>query len=680
LKPQAPIPQFFKVYNTGVFIVGVGLVLAFSWFEPVEDWVSLLHQMALFTGLVLGAYYFAFQVGPRIIFSMDAAIYIASILAFGPVKAAWLAIIANALNELLITKRNIFYLFRSSGMYALMVMAAGHVYIALGYVPGDLTILQSPLSLLVFLLVFTVYSVLNNLIISLSQASVMRMSATRFISENFVTLYFSELAMVPLGVMIAWVNRWGIIPTLLLGIVLILGSAILKRLVLTKQDLERRIGDLNTLTSVSQIIGSTIYLDDLCNKIYEQCKRLAPVMTFSIALHKREKDRLEFVYYVKEERRLSKPPEPDKGGISETTFSKQEPVVLADMVKDAERQGIRLSEQYVNSRGEKATSALCIPLVSDENIIGAMCITSSQKGAYHDFHIQVFTILGNYIASALVNANLYKQLENLNQELEEKVRERTGELESAMEKALESDRLKSEFLANMSHELRTPLNAIIGFTELVMDNSGDVPKRQRTNLGKVIRNARHLLEMINHILDLSMIESGRMDIKVESFDLMEVIDSAAVMISPMVAKKGIKLSYPTDEQPLRIVTDRGKVKQILINLLSNAVKFTEEGGIELLADAKESDGGEKISITVRDTGIGIREQDIPKVFDKFRQVDGSSTREYGGTGLGLAITRQLCELLGGSISVQSTYGGGSTFTVVLPSKISINAYVESESG
>lgn len=262
-------------------------------------------------------------------------------------------------------------------------------------------------------------------------------------------------------------------------------------------------------------------------------------------------------------------------------------------------------------------------------------------------------------------------LEAARVDLERKVEERTRELRDTNEKLIESnikikesDRLKSEFMANMSHELRTPLNAIIGFSELLLDGiDGGINDLQKTDLTHIHDSGVHLLDIINDILDLSKIEAGKMDLVKEQVDLAGIIGGVASVAKTLLKGKEIKLAVRVDEDLPIITADNKRLKQIILNLMSNAAKFTEEGEIAVRA---ERSGEEHVIISVKDSGIGIKEEDVPKVFEKFMQIDMSSTRNKGGTGLGMAITRRLVEMHGGSIWLESRLGVGTTFFVKLP--------------
>jgi signal transduction histidine kinase len=247
--------------------------------------------------------------------------------------------------------------------------------------------------------------------------------------------------------------------------------------------------------------------------------------------------------------------------------------------------------------------------------------------------------------------------------LEHKVAERTQELVALNQQLEEANRLKSQFLANVSHELRTPMNAIIGFTRLVMRKTeGEIPPLQHANLNKVLISADHLLTLINGLLDLSKIEAGRMEVVPVRFDIAGLIQVAAATVEPLLKHDRVRLVTKVDPEVPALFTDRDKLKQILLNLLSNAAKFTDEGSITISA----SRAGDRLLLTVADTGLGMPKDALDYIFEEFRQVDMSSTRKHGGTGLGLAIVRKLTHLLGGSVTVDSELGKGSTFTVTVP--------------
>jgi signal transduction histidine kinase len=253
-----------------------------------------------------------------------------------------------------------------------------------------------------------------------------------------------------------------------------------------------------------------------------------------------------------------------------------------------------------------------------------------------------------------------------NEELERRVDERTHELSEkslalaqARDAAVAASRAKSQFLANMSHELRTPLNAIIGYAELLTEELGE---EHDNDLRRITGAARHLLALISDILDLSKVEAGQMSLFLEPVVVAELLDDVVATLTPLVRQNRNSLTVTVAPDVETIRADHVKLRQILYNLLGNAAKFTTDGSIALHAWRD----GQVMCFAVEDTGIGIAPEFQARLFDIFSQGDESTTRRYGGTGLGLAITRSFCELLGGSVSVESSLGRGSVFTVRLP--------------
>jgi signal transduction histidine kinase len=279
-----------------------------------------------------------------------------------------------------------------------------------------------------------------------------------------------------------------------------------------------------------------------------------------------------------------------------------------------------------------------------------------------------YRILGS-IADITERIEASKALHEAHDNLEHKVEERTKELKEANARLQELDKLKSMFLASMSHELRTPLNSIIGFTGLLlMGMAGEINEEQNRQLQMVKNSANHLLDLINDILDISKIEADKIDLTIEEFELHELIEQVIEAAVPLLKGKDIQISTSTSNNAY-LSSDRRRVKQVMMNLVSNAVKFTDKGSIrilpELVADTH-------IKISVSDTGIGIKEDDLQKLFKPFQQVDMSSTKKYEGTGLGLYLSRKLVYLLGGEISARSTYGEGTTFSFTLPITFGMN--------
>jgi signal transduction histidine kinase/CheY-like chemotaxis protein len=258
------------------------------------------------------------------------------------------------------------------------------------------------------------------------------------------------------------------------------------------------------------------------------------------------------------------------------------------------------------------------------------------------------------------------QLQQLNHHLEELVRQRTTEVAAARDEAIRASQAKSDFLASMSHELRTPLNAIIGYSEILLEESGDLVRPElRPDLEKIRGAGKHLLGLINDILDLSKIEAGKMDLFLENIDVAGLLADVSATVQPLMAKNSNMFEVRCSPDLGTARSDQTKVRQILLNLLSNAAKFTKQGRI-VLAAKRSTEGSDYLEFEVSDTGIGMTPEQMAKLYSAFSQADASTTRNYGGTGLGLAITKHFCLMLGGDVMVRSELSEGSTFVVTLP--------------
>ena len=293
-------------------------------------------------------------------------------------------------------------------------------------------------------------------------------------------------------------------------------------------------------------------------------------------------------------------------------------------------------------------SVLAVPLLREERIIGALTVWRKEVGSFSNEVVNLLQTFATQSALAIQNARLFREIEDKGRQLEA------------------ANRHKSEFLANMSHELRTPLNAIIGFSEVLLQHMfGELNEKQDEYVGDVLSSGRHLLSLINDILDLSKVEAGHMELEVAKFDLPLAIENAITLVRERATRHGISLSRDVDKQIGDFVGDERKFKQILLNLFSNAVKFTPEGG-QVRVKAMLGDGS--VVISVADTGIGIPLEDQETIFEEFRQVGAHYDQKREGTGLGLTLTKKFVEMHGGKIWVESEQGKGSTFTFSLPIK------------
>jgi signal transduction histidine kinase len=322
-------------------------------------------------------------------------------------------------------------------------------------------------------------------------------------------------------------------------------------------------------------------------------------------------------------------------------LANREPVQVADL-GEAARSPV---DDIVLRSGYRAR--LAAPLFSGDDIVGLLVVRRRTPGACLANTVDLMKTFAAQSALAIQNARLFREIDDKGRELEL------------------ASRHKSQFLANMSHELRTPLNAILGYTELILDNIyGEAPEKMRAVLERVQTNGKHLLGLINDVLDLSKIEAGQLTLSLNDYSLAELVQGVYVAVEPLASRKNLALTTKVEKGLPAGRGDERRLAQVLLNLVGNAIKFTDKG--EVAIEASAANGA--FNVAVRDSGPGIAADDQVKIFEEFQQVDNTSTRQKGGTGLGLAISKRIVELHGGRIQVDSELGKGSTFTIRLPVK------------
>jgi len=337
----------------------------------------------------------------------------------------------------------------------------------------------------------------------------------------------------------------------------------------------------------------------------------------------------------------SMPVEPERGNVSGRALLEGRSVHILDIFADPEYNFTEAQELG------GVRTALGVPMLREGVPIGVLGLARSEVRPFTDKQIELVSTFADQAAIAIENVRLFEEIQDKNRQL------------------AEASQHKSQFLASMSHELRTPLNAIIGVTEMLREDA-EALKQDVEPLDRVLGAGRHLLALINDILDLSKIEAGRMELHLETFRLAPLINDVAKTIEPMATKNRNRIVVDCPPELGTLHADQIRFRQALLNLASNANKFTENGTVIFAGQPQRCDGRDWITIAVTDTGIGMTEEQIGKLFQEFSQADASTTRKYGGTGLGLAISRRFCQMMGGDITVHSEAGRGSTFTIRLP--------------
>jgi signal transduction histidine kinase len=412
------------------------------------------------------------------------------------------------------------------------------------------------------------------------------------------------------------------------------------------RELSRSVAELRTLGEVSQAVNSTLELSTVLKSIAAHAVTLAEAdagvfyaydegaNVFHIqATHEMDRDVVEA---------LTRRPVRLGEGATGLAGLQRSAVQIADIDHEPEY------PFYDTVRKPGYRALLAVPLLREDSLVGGLVLCRKAPGAFAPETVDLVQTLANQSVLAIENAELFDEIEQKSRELEA------------------ASRHKSEFLANMSHELRTPLNAVLGYAELIQDGIyGEVPAKMGDVLERIQQNGRHLLGLINDVLDLSKIEAGQLTLAPVDYAMRELVLDVVSATEALAAEKKLALEVDVPPDLPRGRGDERRLTQVLLNLVSNAIKFTEAGSV--CVRAKVEDGSFVVAVT--DTGVGIAPEDRERIFEEFQQVDTSSTRRKGGTGLGLAIAKRIVELHGGRIWVESTPGQGSTFAFTLPLRV-----------
>jgi signal transduction histidine kinase len=616
-----------------------------------------------------------FKLTEEIFVSLAVTVYIAMCPLLGLVLSAWIAVLAAATQRLLGMMRigplhldmrdptlewtRTFALFAT---YGIPVMAAVMVYEATG---GIVPLMQpSGVGALRIMACGVALVLTNNLIVSRVERAYGYSMTT--IAKTAVIDTSIYLITIPYAILTAFAYGsigWG-------GVVAsaftwTIANVVARNLAQVRADREQLIQRLASLTNIGKSISLDFSTDELLMQVFTECRKVIDVSLFGIALHDTSTNELSFELYVVDGQVRPKVRLPvTDDGLNCWVFNKAQPLLLASSSEERKYGVVSLDD------GLQTESWLGVPMVARDHTIGVISMQSYKKHAFTQGDLVLLMAIANQTAAAIENAHLYRDLEGLNVALEHRVHERTNELRETNLQLLAADSSKNQFLASMSHELRTPLNAIIGFSSILLQVTQTIlPARLYKMVENIKTAGSHLLDLINDILDLAKIETGKLQLELHPFDVRETVATVDRVIKGMAAERDVTIVTQLDPALGMAHLDEVRVKQILLNLLSNAVKFSQSGGyvhlsVKPLADGDSTLGCDTIRIEVTDSGIGIASEEMEKIFDEFYQVTGP--RQKGGTGLGLSLTRNFVEMHHGKISVRSEVGKGSSFTVDLP--------------
>ena len=410
-------------------------------------------------------------------------------------------------------------------------------------------------------------------------------------------------------------------------------------------ELSRSVGELKTLGEVSQAVNSTLDFETVLETIVTKAVQLSGTDAGAVYVFdpRRHEFHLRSTYGMDED--LIVALRQQRVGLDDpnlaVSMSRGEPIQVADLSEQAPS----ALNQIILRAGFRAR--LAAPLLHSGGVVGMLVVRRRSPGAFAPNTVNLMKTFAAQSVLAIQNARLFHEIEDKSHQIEA------------------ASKHKSQFLANMSHELRTPLNAILGYTELILDNIyGEAPEKMRSVLDRVQANGKHLLGLINDVLDLSKIEAGQLTLSLTEYSLAELVRSVHVAVEPLASQKNLTLTTEIAKDLPTGYGDERRLAQVLLNLVGNAIKFTEVG--EVAITASRSNGS--FSVAVRDSGPGVDPAHQTKIFEEFQQVDNTSTRQKGGSGLGLAISKRIIEMHGGRIIVDSILGKGATFTIKLPIK------------
>ncbi|HEY6140371.1 MAG TPA: ATP-binding protein [Thermoanaerobaculia bacterium] len=549
------------------------------------------------------------------------------------------------------------------GTYGIPAVLAALVYEWAG---GAVPVLQPSGAAAARIVLFAVvFVVANNLIVSRVELALgysIKTSAKLGVVDcaiYMITLPYAILTAFSYGG-IGW---GGVLAAAVTGVIVnIMGRGLAQ----TRTDKARLAQRLASLSSIGNSVSRRYSTDELLPAIWDECSKVIDAAMMNITLVDTEAGELHSVLRVDHGTFLPPFRFPLGEGLTSWVVANRRPLRIGSPAETRVR-GLKVYDD-----GLATKSWLGVPMIAREHMLGVISLQSYRFNAFTEDDVVLLTAIANQAAVALDDARLYHDLQRLNTALEARVAERTNELRETNLRLLSADRSKNQFLANMSHELRTPLNSIIGFSGVLLETTKETLAPRLYRFLENIRTAgNHLLVLINDILDLSKIESGKLELNAHAFDLRETVAVVERVMKGIAAQSGISIVTRVDAAMGEVWLDEARIKQVLLNLLSNAVKFSHRGAfvhlsVTRVAAADSILGCDSVRIEVQDRGIGIPPQELDRIFEQFYQVGDPRASQKRGTGLGLPLARSFVQLHGGTIDVRSTYGDGSTFTVYLP--------------
>lgn len=635
-----------------------------------------LLPFALFLAMHVAASFLHFQYARlNVVITFEAAFTTATLLTFGPLPAVWISVfgivvgsVKRVVHRRAILRKNIPLAYDlgiivfNTGMVGAMWLVAGWIYVDLLKGPLPLTQLNFH-SLSAILVMFCALSLVNHAVLFVS-SFLQGLDSEVFVKKALFPAFLTELAIIPFGVLMALsYNRMGTLAFLFLGATLLLSNSVLRNLSLIRYDQEEKLRQLAALNTVSRQIIALRDEESVIHLLYSELGKVLDNQNIFLAMTDPGTQNLRFLNSV----------HPALRSLGQLVATVRQPVLITN-TKNHAPEGLR--NELLDAQ---VRSCIMIPILAGDNIHGVLGVFSQQFSAFKFEHMQVLIMVADEAGLALENSKLYDALTD-----------KVSQLERLNKELRQLDKLKSEFLANVSHELRTPLTCIKGYVEFIKkEKLGPITQLQGEGLSVAQRNIVRLERLINDLLDYTRLEFKRTPLTLSACTLQDIWNEVYDEYSEAIEQKKLSLHVMIQPDLPLLFVDPQRLYQVISNLVSNAVKFTAEGGVlwvdaHLLKHAEnyfnpdvykhrcDVDMLVPVEISVRDNGVGIPPDAIPKIFDRFYQVDSSNTRKYGGTGLGLAIVKAIMEAHGINIHVQSSPGEGSSFTFVVPAIQPVN--------